>query len=141
MTKEQLRNRKKDFTYVAASGISLDGIQLLLAFKSMKSEVDVSPVVEEALKKGIRVVFPGEDPYCFDGVLLKAIDCPALMLVPGLAFTKDGKRLGRGAGFYDRAISVLPKCVKTLGICKMTQLVDEIPMQEHDMKVMEVLAF
>lgn len=141
MTKEQLRSRKKDFSQAFAGNISLDGVQLLIAFRSMKSEVDVSPVVQEASSKGIPVVFPESDPYCFDGVNLKTINCPALMLVPGLAFTKDGKRLGRGAGFYDRALSVLPKCVKTIGICKKSQIVDDIPMEEHDMKVQEVLAF
>jgi 5-formyltetrahydrofolate cyclo-ligase len=32
-----------------------------------------------------------------------------LVLVPGRAFTKDGKRLGRGKGFYDNYFSNIPQ--------------------------------
>jgi len=141
MTKEELRKKPKDFTYVAASNIDLTGIKLLLAFHSLKSEVDVQPIVEQALNLEIKVVFPEDDPYCFQGVILSQIDCPAIMLVPGLAFTKDGKRLGRGKGFYDRSLASVPDCVQTLGICKKSQLLDDIPTENHDKRVQKVLAF
>jgi len=141
MTKEEIRKLPKDFTHVFASKIDLSGIQLLLAFHSMKSEVDITNIIEQALQQKIKVVYPENDPYCFQGVVLSEINCPAIMLVPGLAFTKDGKRLGRGKGFYDRAISVLPPCVQTIGICKKSQLLDDLPTEEHDKKVQKVLSF
>jgi 5-formyltetrahydrofolate cyclo-ligase len=55
-----------------------------------------------------------------------------LVVVPGLAFTRCGKRLGRGGGFYDRALADLPKTVKRLGICFEFQVVEDLPTEPHD---------
>jgi 5-formyltetrahydrofolate cyclo-ligase len=55
-----------------------------------------------------------------------------LVVVPGLAFTRCGKRLGRGGGFYDRALADLPKTVKRLGICFEFQVVEDLPTESHD---------
>jgi len=61
-----------------------------------------------------------------------------LVLVPGIAFTKDGKRCGHGKGFYDR---FLPKIIKTgakvslIGICLPCQIVEDLPCDEFDKKV------
>lgn len=140
MTKNELRQRPKDFSHVYATDIDLTGVELLLAFHSLKSEVDISPIIEKAKAMGIKTVFPSDDPYFFDNVEVSKINCPALMIVPGLAFTPDGKRLGRGKGFYDRTLSVLPSCVKTLGLCKKSQLLSDLPTEDHDMNVMQVIA-
>ncbi len=71
-----------------------------------------------------------------------------LILVPGLAFTKDKKRLGRGKGFYDRALAKLKdeclknKCnLKILAVCFRQQVVEDIPCCENDFTVDEVLFF
>jgi len=47
----------------------------------------------------------------------------ALLLVPGLAFTRDGCRLGRGGGFYDRFLAELPASTMKLGVCFDEQIV------------------
>lgn len=53
-------------------------------------------------------------------------------LVPGLAFTRDGKRLGRGKGFYDRFLAQLrPDCFKC-GVGYDFQLLDDLPTEPHD---------
>ena len=59
------------------------------------------------------------------------------MLVPGLAFTGDGVRLGHGGGYYDR---LLERCrCTTVGVCFAEQIVDVLPVQSHDVKVGRVL--
>lgn len=141
MTKEEIRKLPKDFSKVFATGIDLCNVRILFAYKNMKSEVDVSKIVEEALIKGIKVVYPEDDPYCFMGVTIKDVNVPAIMLVPGVAFTKAGKRLGRGGGFYDRTLSVAPQCIRIIGICKKSQLLDDLPTEPHDKTVQEVLAY
>ncbi len=57
-----------------------------------------------------------------------------LILVPGVAFTEDGDRIGYGAGYYD---GVLKKHTEayTLGMAFSFQIVDSIPLEPHDMKV------
>ena len=63
-----------------------------------------------------------------------------IMFVPGLAFTSDGQRLGRGRGYYDRLLATLQQSVFRVGICFPGQLVDSIPSEPHDRSVDLVLS-
>ncbi len=69
-------------------------------------------------------------------VALEAID---LILVPGIAFTRAGARLGRGGGFYDRLLgNPLLRAVR-IGIGFEVQVVGELPVEPHDMGVDRVV--
>ena len=64
------------------------------------------------------------------------------ILVPGLAFCKDGRRLGRGKGFYDRYLSELlaanpafARDGKICGCCMAVQIADTVPTEENDVRV------
>lgn len=61
-----------------------------------------------------------------------------LILVPGMAFTQDGKRIGRGKGFYDRLLS--QSMAKSVGLCFREQLQESLPWEDHDQKVHQVVA-
>ena len=63
-----------------------------------------------------------------------------IIFVPGLAFTADGHRLGRGRGYYDRLLSALSESVLRVGVCFHCQLVDSIPQEAHDESVDLVLS-
>lgn len=63
---------------------------------------------------------------------------PDLVLVPGLAFSSGGARLGRGGGFYDRWLARHPGVI-TLGLCFACQLVENLPGEAHDLHVDAVL--
>jgi len=56
---------------------------------------------------------------------------PDLILVPGLAFDREGYRMGRGGGFYDRWLQKYP-AVPKIGLCFSCQLVDQVPREPHD---------
>ena len=60
-------------------------------------------------------------------------------VVPGMAFDKKGHRLGRGKGYYDRFLRLLPKTYK-IGICFSWQLVDNVPTDEHDILMDHILS-
>ena len=68
-----------------------------------------------------------------------------IILVPGLAFTEFGTRLGRGAGYYDRLLDLISNSGSLdfipIGICRQSQLLEHIPQQPHDRKVRMVIAF
>ena len=72
---------------------------------------------------------------------------PWLCLVPGLGFTADGKRLGQGGGFYDRALAQLrsgkqsPSGCVVAGVGFPVQMLHHIPMHSHDQYVDQVFVF
>ena len=55
-----------------------------------------------------------------------------VMIVPGVAFTRSGARLGRGKGFYDKYLSRNGFRAHTIGVCYPCQVVEDIPTEEHD---------
>jgi 5-formyltetrahydrofolate cyclo-ligase len=62
-----------------------------------------------------------------------------LFCIPGLAFTRCGVRLGRGTGFYDRFLTrVHPQAIK-LGICFHAQLFPELPLENHDSAMDQII--
>ncbi|MGA0134179.1 MAG: 5-formyltetrahydrofolate cyclo-ligase [Opitutales bacterium] len=62
-----------------------------------------------------------------------------LFLVPGLAFDRRGRRLGRGAGFYDRLLRGLPRKAFLLGHAHGFQLTGAVPSEEHDVRMRAVV--
>ena len=58
-----------------------------------------------------------------------------LVLVPGLAFTRDGRRLGRGRGFYDRLLAGKGSRTQLVGVCFADQLFDDILCEAHDARM------
>ena len=55
-----------------------------------------------------------------------------LVIVPGVAFSKGGGRMGNGQGYYDRLLaSVRPDCV-LVGLCYESQLFDDLVVSPHD---------
>tara|TARA_B100001250_G_scaffold73808_1_gene60291 strand:+ start:673 stop:1176 length:504 start_codon:yes stop_codon:yes gene_type:complete len=54
-----------------------------------------------------------------------------VFLIPGLAFTVDGKRLGRGGGFYDKLLKIYPNSLK-IGLTSNDRILNDIPTEDHD---------
>lgn len=57
---------------------------------------------------------------------------PDLILVPGMAFSGDGTRLGRGRGFYDRYLQSLATTTTRVGIAFQCQIAESLPREPHD---------
>lgn len=84
-------------------------------------------------KKGLRKLNP---------VVLDRFNKP-LMLVPGLAFSEKGERLGRGGGFYDRFLEESNSFVTnlyTMGVCFSSQVRTFIPINKYD-KLLDKVIF
>jgi len=58
-----------------------------------------------------------------------------VVIVPGLAFAVDGRRLGQGGGHYDRFLPRLRAECLTIGVCYAEQLVADLPNDTHDVAV------
>lgn len=62
-----------------------------------------------------------------------------LIIVPGVAFDRQGNRMGRGRGYYDRFLCQ-HRDVKKIGICFDFQLVDNVPVEENDIPMDEIIS-
>ena len=135
---------------------------IVLAFLSMKDELDTTCILRQALAQGKALAVPkvtgdnlvfykitdiGADtaPGAFGilepkpGLLPLELDrLPeghSVALVPGLAFDKENFRLGRGKGFYDRFFASCGDSLYKIGIGYNFQLLDRVPHEEHDFKL------
>lgn len=65
-----------------------------------------------------------------------------LVVLPGVAFDKQGNRLGRGKGYYDRLLAKLSHLnIPTIGLCFDFQYVEEVPHESHDYTVDTVISY
>lgn len=63
---------------------------------------------------------------------------PQVAFVPLLGFTAEGARIGYGGGHYDRWLASHPDTLR-IGLAWDCQLVDELPLESHDMKLSAVV--
>lgn len=74
-------------------------------------------------------------PRLGPGVLAEA----DAVLVPALAVDRRGVRLGRGGGHYDRSLPLVGEPTELIGVVRDRELVDELPSEEHDVRLTGVL--
>lgn len=61
------------------------------------------------------------------------------VLVPGLAFDRQGNRLGRGKGYYDRFLKKLPQGAVTVGLAFECQIFENVLVDSNDLPVQQVI--
>lgn len=118
-----------------------DGPVRVMLFESLPGEPDTSSWMDDATGRGWDVFIPEVDgphlrvmPGDLDPARLDAV------IVPGLAFTADGQRLGQGGGHYDRFLVRLRANCLTVGVCFREQLFETLPTEPHDLRVMKVIS-
>ena len=62
-----------------------------------------------------------------------------VVMVPGVAFSRQGDRLGSGQGYYDRLLRKLRPDCATVGVCYESQLRDDLVHEPHDMRVQQIV--
>jgi 5-formyltetrahydrofolate cyclo-ligase len=132
------------------------------AFASTRGEIDTYPLLEGIMASGkklalphvskdksqlrfyevtdLKKLSPGEfGILCPEPVHAVPMDKIDLILVPGLAFDRKGFRLGFGKGYYDRALPQIRPDSVSVGLCYSFQVVDQVPVGEHDIPVKALL--
>ena len=119
-------------------------------FASLPDEPQTTAIIEQ-LAQSKRLVLPrieGDEMEFYDiseglhegafGIMEPVATTPIepskidVMIVPGVAFTRSGARLGRGKGFYDKYLSRKEFHAYTIGVCYPCQITDNIPVEPHD---------
>lgn len=130
----------------------------ILFFAPLPDEIDIWPLLPEALAAGKTVMLPQFDAAAQNYVVRRVQNLPGeivlgqfrvrepksscakmppdkidLALAPGAAFDPRGNRLGRGRGFFDRLLAEVRgvKC----GVAFDEQLVEKIPVEAHDVRM------
>lgn len=128
----------------------------VFCYYSLNREIDTHSIIKHAQETGKRVYLP----VVFGGGLMEAVELEDISLlvpgklnipephrdgkvlvpgtddiaiVPALAFTEDGYRLGQGGGYYDRFLKKWPGV--SVGLCRRRFILNKIPVENHDVKV------
>lgn len=159
MTIEQIETASQRLGELLAENELYRQAKTIYAYLPYNQEVRTVPMLQRALAEGKRVAVPkvfGEDMrfiYLTDlsqvakgyaGIPEPIADGPvaedktALVLMPGLAFDREGHRIGYGGGFYDRFLAMEPEH-PTLALCYAFQLLPKVETEEFDIPVDVVL--
>jgi 5-formyltetrahydrofolate cyclo-ligase len=88
------------------------------------------PVEISSLRDGLTTTGPVREPISGQPMPVEFID---LVIVPGLGFTEQGFRIGRGMGFYDRFLAQPDFLGLSCGLAFEEQVVPALPVLDHDM--------
>jgi 5-formyltetrahydrofolate cyclo-ligase len=131
--------------------------KVVMFYVDMRNEVMTKAAINKAIAEGKRVVVPRVkkgygllaieiqsleelspgtfgvmEPPEKEEIVLKDID---VVVVPGVAFDRNGYRIGYGAGYYDNFLPKLKSDAKNIAVAFEMQLRDLIPVESHDVKM------
>lgn len=146
------------FSHIASLK-EVEQASVIALFVSLPDEPQTTDLIEQLLLQDKRVVVPrivGDVMNFYDisegvskgafGIMEPIATTPInpseidAMIVPGVAFTKQCARLGRGKGYYDKYLSHKDFRAYTIGVCYPCQVVEDLPSEPHD-KVLDELIY
>lgn len=168
ISEEIRREKEKIITYRLINSGWFAKAENILVYAAIKSEVRLWDFVQKAWKNNKRLFFPKVsgrqmDFFCIhseeeltegafsvlepdtDQYHLELFHAgnfspeASVMLVPGVAFSEDGYRIGYGGGYYDRYLAA-HRDLYTAGIAYAEQFVPRIPAEEHDIQLNEIIS-
>lgn len=155
MTEEQIVQASARLGELFVKTPQYQAAKTIYGYLPYNQEVRTVPMLEQALRDGKKVAVPkcygDEMRFIYMDDLSKvesgyagipepvadepvADDKTALVLMPGMAFTKNGDRMGYGGGFYDKFLAAEPEH-PTVALCYDFQMVESLPTEEYDIPV------
>lgn len=159
-TPEQLNRQSGEIMQRFLSHRKVMEARNVLMYYSLPDEVNTHEALTELLKQGKRVFLPkvvddehmvvcsyrgesdlAEGPFHIKEPTGEQCVSPTdidVVAVPGMSFDEQHHRLGRGKGYYDRFLALLPQTYK-IGVCFDFQKRRMIPVDKHDIKMDEII--
>lgn len=159
MTEEQIAARSEVLAKQLYASAAYQNAKTIYGYMPYNQEVRTIPMLEQAMRDGKQVAVPKvygqemkfilmEDLTAVEkgyaGIPEPVADAPvaadetALVLMPGLAFDREGHRIGYGGGFYDKFLAAEP-AHPTLALCYDFQMFPQVQTEEFDIPVDIVL--
>jgi len=154
----QKKELSKEICHIIENNSIFKNAKTIMAYWSMDDEVFTHDFIQRWAKEK-RIILPvvnennlelkefnGVDELVFgdkfgipepSGQLFENPETIDLIIVPGIAFDKNGNRMGRGKAYYDKLLRTT-KAYK-LGVCFSFQVFDIVPFDELDVKMNDVL--
>lgn len=165
LSKEQVAQKSENIFNQLYSSLLYNGANTIMTYVSIGKEADTHNFIRRAIKEGKHIVIPVCVPETKKMIASRVIDFENdlqegswgllepkketlrpisssqidLIIVPGLAFTKAGHRLGYGGGYYDRFLSSLTRNVPSIALAYELQLVDHLPVENFDIPMDYIL--
>ena len=138
--------------------------KMFAAYLALPDELDVSALIRHLWAEGCPVVVPtwrnGSyglvrhfrdtrlvrgpmnilEPEAAPGETIHSATEPSVWIVPGLAFTRTGQRLGYGGGWYDRFLAAAAPTATALGVAYDFQMLETLPADAHDISLTGVVS-
>lgn len=172
LTEEQLRNSEEMLAECFEDNLpdseistNIANAKVVALYKAINGELSCEKVAKLLMDQGKTVCYPRVKGESMDfyvvkseadftsgsyGLLEPKSGCSLVdredidvILVPGVAFTEAGDRLGQGGGYYDRYLNACKESgheLYTVGLCYDFQIYSALPTEEHDATVDTVLA-
>ncbi len=135
----------------------------IAVYLAAPQEIDLTDFIAAVLRDGGKVVAPRWNGTSYDLAAITGLGAADLAigpmnirepkpdavrcapssvgawLIPGLAFTRGGERLGYGGGWYDRLLASVAANVPKIGVAYGFQVVADLPMEAHDVRLTDVV--
>ena len=159
MSAEEIEQKSQALTEAFLRSAAYQSAKTIYGYLPYNQEVRTVPMLEQALRDGKRVAVPkcygdemrfiwmedlslvekgyaGIPEPIADGPI--ADDETALVLMPGMAFDREGHRIGYGGGFYDKFLAREENHPK-VALCYDFQMVPHLETEEYDIPVDKVI--
>lgn len=157
MSQDDFYNKSADICKKISGHGKFQNANIIYCYDNINNEVSLYQLQKEILRSGKILGLPRIDKGIMNFYVINDFDdltpgymgifepkdycknapAPDLVLVPGVAFTNEGFRLGYGGGYYDRFLSETD--AYSIGIAYDFQIVDSLPVEEHDMRLNEII--
>lgn len=107
--------------------------RIISIYLSRKHEVGTRGIIERAQSMGKQVVAPFLSPYDKSTIKLD------LIIVPAIAFGKNGGRIGSGKGYYDIFLKEKKGKISIIGLAYEFQVLATVPQEPHDVSMDKII--